>query len=163
MTENQFINTSANQEEDVIYILPLLQALKKKLGLILIIAAVCAAAGFAVSKFVIAPTYRTAFTVYVNNKAESGETTALSSSDITAAKSLASTYAEIITGRTVLTEAAERCGLSSLKYDTLKELVSAETSSTTEIITVYVKGGSPEMPFILLWQWPRWRRGRYPA
>lgn len=138
------INAISEQEDDEIDLLPLLQALKKKLGLIIVITVIAAALAFAVAKFIIPPTYRTSFTVYVNNKTDSGETTALSSSDITAAKSLASTYAEIISGRGVLTSAASKCGFNSMKYGELKELVEAKTSSSTEIITVYVKGSSPE-------------------
>ena len=134
----------SSEEDNEIYLLPLLQALKKKLGLIIVITIIAASLAFVVAKFIIPPTYRTAFTVYVNNKTDSGETTALSSSDITAAKSLATTYAEIISGRGVLTLAASKCGLDSLKYEELKELVEAKTSSATEIITVYVKGSSPQ-------------------
>lgn len=132
------------QDEDVIYILPLLNAIRKKLFLVLLIGAIFGAAAYVGTKLFITPLYRTSFTLYVNNKTESDEIKAsVSSSDITASRSLASTYAEIITSRSVLIPAADKCGLSVLKYDRLSGYVTASTSTTSEIITVYVKGTSP--------------------
>ena len=137
-------NNSFRDDEVVIDLIPLLKALKKKLPLIIAVSLIGAAIAACISMFVITPMYRTDFRVYVNNKADNDYQESLTSADVSAARSLASTYAEIIESRTVLQEAANNCGLGSLDYEKqLLKLVSAEPSTTTELITVYVKGTSP--------------------
>ena len=133
-------------QEDVIDVSHVFRALKKKIALILIIGVLFGAVAFGMTYFLMTPLYQTTFTVYVNNKSDlSGEkTNSLSNQDLTAARSLASTYAEIISGRTVLEDAAELCGLDA-SYKKLHSLVKPQTSDKTEIITVYVKAESPEM------------------
>ena len=136
--------TNLNLHEDEIDLLPLLKAVKKKLPVIIAIALVGGIIAACISLFMITPMYRTDFRVYVNNKADNDYQESLTSADVSAARSLASTYAEIIESRTVLQSAAENCGLGSLDYEKqLLKLVSAEPSDTTELITVYVKGTSP--------------------
>lgn len=139
------VNTQAdrNFQEDEIDLLELFKSLKKHIFPIILFALLVAVIAGACVYFLVTPMYRTSFTVYVNNRTNSGEISAVTSSDISASKDLATTYSEIITGRTVLLEAAERCGMSALKYDALKDLVEAKKSSTSELITVYVKGTSP--------------------
>lgn len=138
------VNRAEADDEVEIDLLPLLQALKKKLFLILLTGAIFGAAVYVATQMFVTPLYRTSFTVYVNNRVQSDdEMMTLSSADITASRNLASTYKDIITSRSVIIPAAERCGMSMLKYEELEELVSAENSTTSEIITVYVKGTSP--------------------
>lgn len=132
------------EDDDEIDIMRLLGAIKKHAKIILIISILAALLTMAYLVFFVTPMYRSDFTIYVNNRADPSDQVAVSSSDISASRSLASTYSEIITGRTVLLEAAGRCGLSALPYKTLLNLVEVKTSSTSELITVYVQGTSPE-------------------
>ncbi len=125
-------------------LLALLNALKKHIAVIVIFAVTVALIALAFTAFAVTPMYRTSYTLYVNNRTDTSDLNTVSSADITASRNLATTYAAIITGRTVLMDAAEKCGLQAVKYNRLKELVTAETSSTSEIITVYVQGTSPE-------------------
>ena len=144
MQEYPYSDARNFEEDEEIDLIPLFKAIVKNLPLILLVTLLAGALTFGFLKLFVTPMYRTSFTVYVNNKADSSGSTSLSSSDISAARSLASTYSEILTGRTVLEDAAERCGMESLKYNELKALVEAEASSSSELITVYVKGTSPE-------------------
>ena len=138
------MNSNTLNGEYEIDLLPILKAFKKKLGIIIAISLIGAIIAACYSMFLITPMYRTDFRVYVNNKADNDYQESLTSADVSAARSLASTYAEIIESRTVLQDAANNCGLGSLDYEKqLLKLVEAETSATTEIITVYVKGTSP--------------------
>ena len=141
-------NMSAIYRDDkgeiTINLQPLLKAIFKKIWLVILVAAVVAAATYVGTKRYVDPVYRTYFTVYVNNKTDIGETTILTSSDVTAARSLASTYAEVINGQTVLLLASQGTPFEGMSYDQLKSLVEAKTSNSTEIITVYVKGDLPE-------------------
>lgn len=132
-----------NQKVVEIDLLEVFKTLKKHMAVIIAFAILVAVMAGVFLLFFVTPMYRTSFTVYVNNRSGNGEISAVTSSDISASKDLATTYSEIITGRTVLLEAAERCGMSALKYDALKDLVEAKKSSTSELITVYVKGTSP--------------------
>lgn len=131
------------QDEDEVDLKPFFQAIWKKLPLIIIVTVIVAACTFAYLQLIVAPVYLTSFTAYVNNKGSDQEYNSVSSGDVSASRSLANTYAEIITGRSVLLEASMRSGLS-YSYGKLSGLVSASSSETTEIITVRVAGYSPE-------------------
>lgn len=137
------IQKQVDSDELEIDLFQLLMVLKDKAVLILAVAVICAAAAFGGTKALIAPSYRANFTVYVNNRAGTENLTSLTSSDLSAARSLANTYAKIISSRSVLMEAADRVRLP-MEYSALSKLVTVETSTNTEIITVYVEGASPE-------------------
>lgn len=126
-------------DEVVIDLLPLLKALWKKAWIIIIAALLFGSGAYLGTKFLVTPTYRSSFTAYVNNKAAGTEgATTVTSTDLTASKSLANTYAEILTSRTLLEQAAEQAGVEYDTVSALQGLVSTNVSSDTEIITVYV-------------------------
>lgn len=127
------------EDEVVIDLLPLLKALWKNVWVIIFAALILGSGAYLVTKFAIAPTYRSSFTAYVNNKAAGSEVaTAVTSSDLTASKSLANTYAEILVSRTLLEKAAAEAGIAYDTVSELQKLVTTEVSSDTEIITVHV-------------------------
>lgn len=123
------------------------KVLLRNIWLILAAALLFGSAAYLGTKLLIAPTYRSSFTAYVNNRAEQ-ESTTLSSSDITAARSLVSTYAAILTSRAVLTETAEAANLDldfeEMKDSAINRLVSTETVDDTELIQVNVTMNDPE-------------------
>ncbi len=133
-----------NDEELVIDLVPVFKALRKHIILILAVALLFGAATWIGTHAFVTPTYRTSFRVYVNNSQDSSEKTTITSSDLSASRSLANTYAEIISGRTVLTKAAEMTGIFS-GYSAVKNMVNVSTSNTTEIITVSVTTNSPDV------------------
>mgnify|MGYP003291527755 CR=1 FL=1 len=143
-------NTNSNtatfsEEEKEIDLLQLFFSLKKHLFSIIVVSIIFAVAAVIGTMLFIAPRYRTNFTLYVNNKLNTSEqTTNISNSDLQAARSLASTYSEIIGGRSVLEDAAKMIGLIG-DYNNFKGMVQGVPSSTSEIITVYVTSTSPDI------------------
>ena len=135
-------NNNANNEAYVIDLVPIFKALRKHILLILVVALLFGAAAWIGTHVFIPPTYRTSFRVYVNNSQDTSEKTTITSSDLSASRSLANTYAEIIRGRTVLKQAAELTGIFN---GSVSNMVNVSTSSTTEIITVSVTTNSPEV------------------
>ncbi len=133
-----------DDEEFVIDLVPIFKALRKHIILILAVALLFGATAWIGTHVFVTPTYRTSFRVYVNNSQDTSEKTTITSSDLSASRSLANTYAEIINGRTVLTKAAEMTGIFS-GYSAVKNMVNVSTSSTTEIITVSVTTNSPDV------------------
>ena len=73
-------------EERSIDLLRLAQVIWKRAWLILLVALLCGVIVFAYSKIFIAPSYRSSFTAYVNNRINTaeGQGNTTSSSDITA-------------------------------------------------------------------------------
>lgn len=132
----------ADEEEGVIDLRPLFRALWKGAWVIALAAVLAGILAFLGTKFFVTPTYRTSFTAYVHNRITTEGMTAVSSSDLSAAKSLVNTYAEILKSRTVLDEAAQAGGLS-YTYSQMKEMVSTSVSTDTGIVTVYVTSADP--------------------
>ena len=128
----------------IIDLLPVAKAVKKGIPWIIIAALFCGVLALLVSKFLITPTYRTSFRVYVNNALDTSDKTSVSSSDLSASRSLAATYSEIIKGRTVLTAAAKEAGLN-VGYGQLNKMADVSTGNATEIITVNVTTADPSM------------------
>lgn len=130
-------------EEDVIDLLPLLKALWRSAWIIVTIAILAGSATYLGTKLLVTPTYRASFTAYVNNRNKTGEdTTTVTSSDLTASKSLVYTYSEIMTSRSMLLAAAEQAGIAE-DYETIAETVSTNIVSETEIVSVYVTMEDP--------------------
>lgn len=127
-------------------LLPLLLAVLKRWWIVGWIALLCGLAAFAGTKLLITPTYRTNFTAYVNNRAETDaeQQTVLSNADLSAARSLTYTYAQIIRSRSVLELAAEQANLP-YTYSQLSGMVSTSIMSNTEIISVYVTSENPSV------------------
>ena len=107
---------------------------RKKLAIIAV-AILFAVIAYAGTKLLITPKYQSKFTAYVNNRAE--DTTVLTSSDLSASQSLTNTYSEIILSRTALEAAAKHAGLD-LSYSKLRNAVSVDIASNTQIITIAV-------------------------
>ena len=138
------VQTNTIVDEETIDILPLLMAIYKKWFLILIAAILFGAGAWLGSHLFLTPTYRTSCRVYVNNMLDSSGKTSVTSSDLNAARSLANTYADIISGRTVLEEAARNIGLER-SYSELNHNISVSTGNSSEIITISVVDASPEI------------------
>lgn len=113
----------------------LLKALWRKKLAIIAVAILFAVIAYAGTKLLITPKYQSKFTAYVNNRAE--DTTVLTSSDLSASQSLTNTYSEIILSRTALETAAKNAGLD-ISYSKLRNAVSVDIASNTQIITIAV-------------------------
>lgn len=142
MQENN--KKTAASKDRSINMLRLMRALWKRVWLIVLITVLAGAATFICSKQLIAPSYRSYFTAYVNNRNSAVEgQSSTSSTDITASKNLTYLYQEIICSRSVLTDAAKACGLDS-SYSALMGRVTTSVSENAAIIKVSVSAYSPE-------------------
>lgn len=131
-----------------INLVPLLKYLLKKIWIIVLAGFLIACIAFGVTKLFVKPLYRSSFTAYVNNQQVQANKDYLSSSDLTAAKELVRTYAQILKSRTVLTKASENLSLD-YSYEKLSNMVSSEIQNETEIITVYVVHQDPNTAYTL--------------
>ncbi|MCD8147382.1 MAG: Wzz/FepE/Etk N-terminal domain-containing protein [Clostridiales bacterium] len=122
-------------------LLALLRACWKQAWLIILVALLGGSLAYAGTKYFITPTYRTYFSAYINNSIETGTSTTVSTSDLSASQSLADTAAGVIKSATVLEAAAEQAGTGE-EYNAS---VSTSVDSGSGIITVYVITTDPQM------------------
>ena len=120
------------------------KVLLQKAWLIALAGFLAAAIGFAVSAFVIPPTYSSSIMLYVNNSSFSlGNTSfSISSSEITAAQNLVKTYSEILNNRTTLERVIDKTGVP-YTHKELSEMIDAAPSNDTEIMRVTVTAKDP--------------------
>ena len=113
----------------------------KKLWIVAVTVIVFGAAAFVFTKFAITPQYSSTIRLYADNKTE--YTSSLTSSDVTAAKSLVGTYITIIKSNSVVDAIVEKSGLD-YSTDKIKSMISAESVNGTEVFDVSVTGAVPE-------------------
>ena len=112
-------------------------AIWKRAWLIVLVGVVCAALAFGYAWFFITPTYSASTQLYVNNNYV--DSPGFSSSQLTAAQSLAETYMVILESRNVLDVVAKKTDLG-YSYGRLKSMVSASAVNETEVFQVTVTG-----------------------
>ena len=104
----------------------LLNALRKKIWLILAAAVIATVLSFFVTKLFITPMYTASTKLYVNNSSfTEGSGSAFSASEITAAQSLVDTYIVILNSRPTLTEVIAQAQLGYTP-EQLAEMITAE-------------------------------------
>ena len=131
-------------EEIEIDIQRLFSILWDKLWLILVAAVTGALAMFLVTFFVITPKYESSAMFYVNNNSLSvGDASfSISSSDITASKSLVDSYIVILQTRETLNDVMDYSGVN-YSYEDMKKMLSASAVNSTEIFEVVVTSPDP--------------------
>lgn len=107
--------------------------------LILLVGITTALIGFAISFFVIAPTYESTTKIYILNKNESQNVTY---SDMQLGTQLTKDYSELINSRYVLEEVIQKLRLD-LDYQGLKEKVSVSSPTDTRIVAITVTDKDP--------------------
>lgn len=100
---------------------------------------------FTVTHYFVTPQYQSSAMFYVNNSSLSvGDTSfSISSSDITASKSLVESYIVILNTRETLNDVIDYAGVP-LTYREVRSMISAESVQETEIFEVKVTNPSPE-------------------
>lgn len=133
-----------NGEYYTIDLMHIVKSLWKRAWLIVVSAVLCAAIGFSVAAFVIAPKYSSSIMLYVNNSSFSlGSTNfSISPSELTAAQSLAKTYIVILKNRTSLNQVIEKTGVD-YTYEQLDKMISATTVNETEVLKITVTSTDP--------------------
>ena len=125
-----------NNDEVVIYIRPLLNALLRRLWLIALSGVLAGVVVFGALKVFVKPTYRAGFTAYINNRDGQTVNEPLTNSDISASKALVNTYSAIITSPTILEEAAIQADIQC-PFSELQKIVSTSIVDDTELVEVY--------------------------
>lgn len=128
-----------NTDEIEIDLLELIQVLFSRIWLILSAGLFLALICFAVSKFLMTPTYQSTTKIYILNKTESSTVTY---SDVQMGTQLTKDYAELISSRYVLEEVIQELGMDT-DYKGLLEQVSVTTPSDTRIVAITVEDTDP--------------------
>lgn len=135
------------QDKDGEMEIDLLQIAKviwKNLVLIILVGIIFGVAAYAYTKICVAPTYKADIMVNVNNNAtQSGNKDSVSTSEISASKSLVSTYIVILKSRSMINEVIDMSGVD-YTYEKLVKMISGESVSSTEIMRVTVTAFSPK-------------------
>lgn len=134
-----------NQDDELeIDLLKLMKALWQKAWLLILISVIFASATLSFTYYFVDPLYESTAQMYVNNSSVSFDASALSisSTDISASKSLVETYIVILNSRQVLNDVINDAQLD-LTYDELSEMIEAESVSSTEVFDVVVTDTDP--------------------
>ena len=120
------------------------KALWSKFWIICISTILCAVVALTGTICFITPKYQSSAMFYVNNNSLSvGDASfSLTSSDITAAKSLVDTYIVILNSRACLNDVIDYAEVD-LSYDELKKMISAASVNSTEIFEIVVTSPDP--------------------
>lgn len=114
----------------------ILWALWRRAWIIVLVGVLCASLFFGYAYFFMTPMYSASIKVYVNNTYGTNAP-GFSSSQISAAQSLARTYMVILKSRTVMSEVAEITGLP-YTYSQLANMTVSSTVSDTEVFQTEV-------------------------
>ena len=139
VTSSNNIAGKNSNEYYSIDILHIAKTLWHKAWVIILSGLLCAAIGFSISTFVIAPKYSSSIMLYVNNSSFSlGNTSfSISSSEISAAQSLVKTYIVMLKNRTTLEAVKEKAGVS-YSTKTLDSMITATSVNDTEVLKITV-------------------------
>lgn len=137
-------NNYDSNEEVVIDIQRIVRALVNKAWIIVLTTVLCRIVSIIGTKLFITPLYQSTAMFYVNNNALSlGDTSfSISSSDITASKSLVDSYIVILNTRSTLNDVIDYAGVDRT-YTSIKEMITASSVDTTEIFEVVVTSPDP--------------------
>lgn len=148
-TEVQMENENKMQEYFTIDLMQIMKALWHRAWMIILVGVLTAGIGFSIAAFAIPPKYSTSIMLYVNNSSVSGgQNVAISSSEISAARSLVKTYTEILKSRTTLERVIEKSNVSRT-YKDLADMISAKSSNDTEFMLVSVTSENPNEAVVI--------------
>lgn len=132
-----------NEEYIEIDLMRLMKAVWRHAVAIVLAAVLCAGVGFSLAYWVVPAKYQASALLYVNNGNFSVGSTSISLSDLSASKTLVSTYIAILKTRLTLNEVIERAGVD-YSIGELKSMISASAVNNTEIFEISVTSTDPE-------------------
>ena len=140
----QKMNVGMDNEYIRIDLLKIAKGLMRRVWIIVLAMIVCGAAALSYAAFIVDPMYSASVSMYVNNSSSSVGSSgySISSSEISAAKSLVDTYLVILKTRTTLNEVIER-GSIRYPYESLSRMITAESINGTEVFNIVVTCGDP--------------------
>ena len=131
-----------NNGETVIDLIELLGAFVKKIWLVVALTVVGAVLAFAYTLLFVTPQYKSKALLYVNNSDFSLGSVSISTADLSAAKSLVSTYSVILKSRTVVNEVIDLSGVN-YSYEQMLSMVDAKAVDNTEVFSITVTSPNP--------------------
>jgi capsular polysaccharide biosynthesis protein len=96
--------------------------------------------GYAVSKFVMVPTYTSTSIIYVMSK----ETTLTSLADLQIGSQLTADYKVLVTSRTVMENVIKKLGIEGMDYLSLRRKITLNNPNNTRILNVSVLDTDPK-------------------
>lgn len=122
----------------------LLFALMRKLWLLVLCAVIVGAAAFGYTRYFVTPLYQASATIYVNNNRLNieGSTATLTSSDLSVAQRLVSTYVINLKSDRVLNKVVQELDVE-LTAAQIRSMISAESIDNTEVFKVQITNADP--------------------
>lgn len=129
--------------ETVIDLFELLGVFVKRIWLPIITTVSGAILALIITLLFITPLYKSSALLYVNNSDFSLGSVSISTADLSAAKSLVSTYSVILKSRTVINEVKDLSGVE-YTYDEMIDMVEAKSVENTEVFSITVTSPDPK-------------------
>lgn len=130
-----------NQDYETIDLLELLGVVRRHIVALLLTTVLAAAAGFAVSKFLMTPQYQASALMIVNTRQDT--TANVTSDQLNSASKLVSTYSIIVKSDTVLNKVIANLGLN-MSYETLAGKVGVAAVDDTQVMEITVTDANPD-------------------
>lgn len=130
-----------NQDYETIDLLELLGVVRRHIVALLLTTVLAAAAGFAVSKFLMTPQYQASALMIVNTRQDT--TANVTSDQLNSASQLVSTYSIIVKSDTVLNQVIANLGLN-MSYETLADKVGVAAVDDTQVMEITVTDANPD-------------------
>lgn len=130
-----------NQDYETIDLLELLGVVRRHIVALLLTTVLAAAAGFAVSKFLMTPQYQASALMIVNTRQDT--TANVTSDQLNSASKLVSTYSIIVKSDTVLNKVIANLGLN-MSYETLADKVGVAAVDDTQVMEITVTDANPD-------------------
>ncbi len=136
--------TKKSQEYYTIDLLHVVKTVWSRAWMVVIVAILAAAIGFSLAAFAITPQFSSSVMLYVNNNSFSlGNTSfSISSSEISAAQSLAKTYMVILDNRTTLQKVIEKTNVR-YNWHQLSDMIDYKSVNDTEVLKITVTSHDP--------------------
>ena len=133
-----------NKDYYVVDIMHIVKAVWRKIWLVVIAGILAAAIGFSIATFLITPTYSSSIMLYVNNSSFSAGDLgfSISTSQLSAAQSLAKTYTVILKNRTTLQRLIDETGVD-YNWGELNQMIESSSVNNTEVMRVTVTCEDP--------------------
>ena len=137
-------NFENSKDYYVVDIMHIIKAVWRKIWLVILVGAVVGAMGFAYASFLVAPSYSASIMLYVNNTSfKAGDLGfSISTSQLSAAQSLAKTYTVILKNRTTLQRLVDETGVD-YTWNQVNGMIESSSVNSTEVMRVTVTCGDP--------------------
>ena len=137
-------NEKITKDYYVVDLAYIVRAIWQKKWILVTVSLILAAIGFSLAAFIIAPTYSASVMLYVNNSSFTmGDLGfSISSSELTAAQSLAKTYTVLLKNRTTLERLIDETGVD-YTWEDVYDMIQSGPVNETEVMSVTVTCKDP--------------------